>query len=156
MFSFHQPRTNNVSHSQAITEREHASLQSLHDAFGTQADVRQEQTFQPVVEAQPTSQATQDFGQGTPRVPATNPTVMHPCVSVPEHIAPLGHTIEDHHIWENCPQGRKREHGPDAIAASCPQAPHKPLIGQPPLHNIPYGQSLPPHRMPNTDPSAVG
>jgi len=140
MFSFHRP-SGNHNNAQAMTAREQASMQSLMDAFGSGVVVGQ--TMGSLGESAPRSSSVEveswqedvgmanvvgpwqmsidDLGTGEHRVPASNPGVMRPCVSMPRDLAPDGHVIEDHHICENCTQGRKRKHRPGAVGPVCPE-----------------------------------
>jgi len=52
---------------------------------------------------------------GTNRTPAKPPIVERGCARTPSHLAPVGHVLEEHHMWENCIQGRKGRHGGRAI-----------------------------------------
>jgi len=113
MFSFHRPQGTPQNHNQAITQREQASMESLRQAFGpTQTSVMS--THQDIHPEDVLPNLGNDFGPGIARVPAANPQIMRPDVSIPKHIAPSGHEVQEHNIWENCPQGRFRRHSKNA------------------------------------------
>jgi len=88
MFAFQRPEGTPQNLNRAITQAEQASMESLSQAFGTP--------------------------QQPARIPARGPSVMRPHMDTPRHIAPAGHEIQEHNIWENCPQGRKRNHSQHA------------------------------------------
>ena len=98
MFSFfNNNHKNTTTSTHAITERDQATMNTLQEAFGVQAS-----PLQPLHE----------MG----RTPARAPRVEISDATVPvSHLAPSGHRLEEHHIWENCLQGRKRQHCDQAI-----------------------------------------
>jgi len=75
---------------QARTEREEASIRTLREAFGDMQPHREEHGM------------------------ARQPEVMVADATMPvSHFAPLGHRLEEHHIFENCERGRRRGQGRD-------------------------------------------
>jgi len=82
-----------------------------------------------------------DGGQPMPaRAPAGDVLISDSTRPV-RHMAPAGHVVEEHHIWENCIQGRKREHCERAVLPA-------ELGGE---HIMPQSATPPvPHTMPPT------
>ena len=106
MFSFHRP-SGNSNASQAVTAREQASMQSLQEAFGCGMVG---QTMQSLGESAPRSEVEHRHSASTQSFPHT---ATHSRMR--NNLMPPGHMLEEHHICENCPQGRVRGHDDDMI-----------------------------------------
>lgn len=98
-----EPRTH------AITEHENASQNAIQAAFGSPPPTHAAQmdpadNFSMVEPHRP--------GMLNEHIPARRPHHGRSDMRDPrrDHMIPPGHTLEEHHIWENCPHGRVRLH----------------------------------------------
>ncbi|MCL2755820.1 MAG: hypothetical protein FWE45_02095 [Firmicutes bacterium] len=137
MFHFYQQ--GNKPSVQAVTQREDASMRTLGEAFGNMpsravmedAPIRSQfmddDLMDEPVMAHPTMMnfpidpmmmGMHEVQRTPARAPRVERSTMGPAMM---HLAPEGHRLEEHHIWENCKQGRKRNHCEKAVRADDPE-----------------------------------